>query len=271
MTENESQDNDKGTRNLTNREQEEQDLTVWLDREKKPLPEDISEYVQNARDELKQYEEKKKFYERQRKREIVLGLVDLLEEYGYPKDWLRVIISQELGDFISTSYIEKILAEKYPDEKKKVKEEYTRQLTEIPRNDDKISIELFTTGESIVDDNHDSRSVTSYDTSQTSTEVSEFKTDLEIQAEKGAQEIVKKLQKRVRDLETRCYQLDQLAQEGSVWKEKFILIQQEFASFKNKIINGTAQIEFGSEFLPVQIEYNLRTNQFSGRLRRSVE
>jgi hypothetical protein len=147
----------------------------------------------------------------------------------------------------------KILVEKYPDEKKKVKEEYTRQLTEIPRNDDKISIELFTTGESIVDDNHDSRSVTSYDTSQTSTEVSEFKTDLEIQAEKGAQEIV------------------QLAQEGSVWKEKFILIQQEFASFKNKIINGTAQIEFGSEFLPVQIEYNLRTNQFSGRLRRSVE
>jgi len=45
----------------------------------------ISEYVQKARDELKQYEEQKKFYEKRRKREIILELVDLLEEHDYPK------------------------------------------------------------------------------------------------------------------------------------------------------------------------------------------
>ena len=94
MKHDESQDEGDGNKNLSDREQ---DLTDRLDRKKNPLPENISEYVQKARDELKRYEEQKKFYEKRRKKEIVLGLVDLLEEHDYPKEWLRLIISRELG------------------------------------------------------------------------------------------------------------------------------------------------------------------------------
>ena len=218
----ESQDEGDRTKNLSDRER---DLTDRLDREKNPLPENISEYVQKARDELKRYEEQKKFYEKRRKKEIVLGLVDLLEEHDYPKEWLRLIISQELGDYISTSYIEKIVAEKYPDEKKKVKEECTGQLTEIPQNDDKIPIEVSTTGENILGvDERDPGNTTpcSYMTIDTSTKETpkEFKTDLERQAEEGTREIVRTLQTQVRGLQAKCYQLDQLAKEGSMWKAK---------------------------------------------------
>ena len=101
-------------------------------------------------------------------------------------------------------------------------------------------------------------------------EVPELKTDLERQAKEGAREIVKKLQEKVRDLETKCYQLDQLGHEGSMWKEMYTQLQQECSSFKNKIIKGTAQIEFGSEFIPVNIEYSFKTNQFSAKIRQEV-
>ena len=49
--------------------------------EQKPLPENISEYIQKARDELKEYEEHKKFYETRRKKEIILEFSALLEKY----------------------------------------------------------------------------------------------------------------------------------------------------------------------------------------------
>ena len=275
MKHDESEDEGDGNKNLSDREKNLADL---LDRKKNPLPENISEYVQKARDELKQYEEQKEYFEKRRKREIVLELIDLLEQYAYPKEWLRLIIAQELGDYISTSYIEKILAEKYPDkEKKKVKEQSTRQLTEIPQNDDMIPIEVSTTGESLVyDDNDEPGSTEPYDKHQLSQgcvpgEVpTGFKTDLERQTEEGRREIFRTLQKQVNDLQTKCYQLDQLVKEGLVWKEKYNQLHQEFSPYRNKVIKGTAQIEFGSEFLPVKIEYSFNTNQFSARIPEEV-
>jgi len=211
------QDDDDGkasNRNLNDHQQHDR-----LDKENNPLPENISEYIQKARDELKQYEEQKKFYEKRRKREIVLELVDLLEEHDYPREWLRLIIAQELGDYISTSYIEKILSERYPDEKKKIKEQSIRQITEIPQNDGKIPIEVSVTGESIGDDDHlDNTIPNSYDTDHKSSEEArtEFKTDLELQAEEGTRDIVRTLQKQVSELQTKCYLLDQQAQERSM-------------------------------------------------------
>jgi hypothetical protein len=142
MTQDESQDVEERNRNLSGQQH---DQTNLFDRERNPLSENIVEYIQKVRNELEQYEEHKKFFEKKRKREIILELIDLLKEYDYPKDWLRVIISQELGDYISTSYIEKILAEKYPEDKKNVKEQSTRQITEIPQIDGKIPIGVSTT------------------------------------------------------------------------------------------------------------------------------
>ena len=55
----------------------------------------------------------------------------------------------KLGDYISTRYIEKILAEKYPD-KKEDKEQSTSQIANNTQNDNKIPIEVSSTGESIV-------------------------------------------------------------------------------------------------------------------------
>src|SRR5919106_3951757 len=151
-----------------NLEQERGSEPMQFEREKIPLPENIAEYIQKVRDELKGYEENKKFYEKIRKKEIVLQLIDLLEEHEYPKEWLRIIIAQELEDYISTSYIEKILAERYPDEEKKVKKQSTTQITEIPRNDDKIPMELSTTGEIIVDNDGNHGNDNPYDTSRAS-------------------------------------------------------------------------------------------------------
>jgi predicted RND superfamily exporter protein len=139
----------KETNALSSSEQDQGSKLEQFTKEKKPLPENVIEYIKKVRDELKQYEEKIEFYEKTRKKEIVLQLIDLLEEYEYPKEWLRLIIAQELGEYISTSYIEKILAEKYPDEKK-VKKQATSQIEEIPQNDDKIPVEVSSTGESIV-------------------------------------------------------------------------------------------------------------------------
>lgn len=253
----------------------EQGITDRLDRENNPLPEDISEYVQKVRDELKQYEEQKKYFEKQRKKEIVLELVNLLEKHKYPKEWLRLIIAQELGDYISTSYIEKTLAEKYPnEEKKKVEEESTRQLTEIPQDDDKIPIEVSTTGEGIGDvdkDDYGNVSPCSYHTTNQMSEVqTKSESELKQQIEEGKEEIVRALQKQVDDLQARCYQLNQLAQEKPMWQNKYKQLQQEFDTYRKKTIKGTAQIEFGPEFIPVKIEYNFTTDQFSAKIPQEV-
>jgi hypothetical protein len=239
---------------------------------KKPLPENVTEYIQKVRDELKRYEENKKFYEKKRKKEIVLQLIDLLEEYEYPNEWLRLIIAQELGDYISTSYIEKILAEKRPDEEKKLKKQSTSQIAEIPQNDDKIPIEVSSTVESIVINNngdHDYNDPYLGEAGDISSDVStEIKTDIERQIEQGTGDIAKAkvLQTQINELQIKCSQLKELANESLMWKEKYTQLQQEFTTYRNKIIRGTAQIEFGSEFLPVKIEYNFKTNQFSARI-----
>jgi hypothetical protein len=253
----------------------EQGITDRLHRENNPLPEDVSEYVQKVRDELKQYEEQKKYFEKRRKKEIILELVDLLEKHKYPKEWLRLIMAQELGDYISTSYIEKILAEKYPnEEEKKVGEESTRQLPEIPRNDDKIPIEVSTTGESIGDvdkDDYGNVNPCSYHITNKMSEVqTKSESELNQQIEECKEEIVRALQKQVDDLQARCYQLNQLAQEKPMWQNKYKQLQQEFDTYRKKTIKGTAQIEFGSEFIPVNIEYSFKTNQFSAKIRQEI-
>ena len=131
---------------------EEKDQTNQLEKVGKPLPQDIVEFIQKARDNLKVYEEYKSFYEKKRKREMILELVDLLVKYDYPKGLFRLIVARELGDYISTRYIEIVLAEKYPNEKKKVKKQSTSQIAKISQIDDKNPIELSNSGESIVDD-----------------------------------------------------------------------------------------------------------------------
>ena len=52
----------------SNPEQEQGSKPEQFAGEQKPLPENISEYIQKARDELKEYEEHKKFYETRRKK-----------------------------------------------------------------------------------------------------------------------------------------------------------------------------------------------------------
>lgn len=259
----------KGAKNSSDTKK---DQTKQLKKEVKPLPLNITEYIQEARDELKVYEEYKRFYEKQHKREIILGLADLLEKYDYPKELFRYIIARELGDYISTRYIEIVLAGKYPNEKKKVEKQSTSQIANISQIDDKIPIELSTTGESIVNDVKDElRNPKLYNTDHTTAKVStEPRTELVQQAEDGAQEIVKKLQEKVKRLEAKCYQSDQLAQERLMWEKKYNQLHQEYDTLKNKIIKGTAQIEFGSEFIPIKIEYNFGTNQFSARFPNEV-
>ena len=58
-----------------------------------------------------------------------------------------------------------------------------------------------------------------------------------------------------------------------MWKEKFIQLEQELKKSKSnemKIIKGKTEIEFGSEFLPLTVEYNSQTNQFSARIPHEV-
>ena len=55
-----------------------------------------------------------------------------------------------------------------------------------------------------------------------------------------------------------------------MWEEKCVHLQQELNSYKNKIIKGNTQIEFGSEFIPVKIMYNSTTNQFSANIPQEV-
>ena len=191
------------------------------------------------------------------KERIILELVDLLVKYDYPKGLFRLIVARELGDYISTRYIEIVLAEKYPNEKKKVKKQSTSQIAKISQIDDKIPIELSNSGESIVNDDYDNehRNPNLYNADHLSTEVSaQSRTELERQAEEGVQEIVKKLQEKVKGLETKCYHLNQLAQERTLWERKYNELHQEFDTYRKKAIKGTAQIEFGPEFIPVKIE-----------------
>jgi hypothetical protein len=266
----------KETNALSSSEQDQGSKLEQFTKEKKPLPENVIEYIKKVRDELKQYEEKIEFYEKTRKKEIVLQLIDLLEEYEYPKEWLRLIIAQELGEYISTSYIEKILAEKYPDEKK-VKKQATSQIEEIPQNDDKIPVEVSSTGESIViSDEHDPDNKDPYlhEAGNMSSDVpTEIKTDIQRQAEQGTGDIGKVLQTQVRDLQTKCSRFEELANEGLMWKEKYIRLQKELRNSKSnemKIIKGKTEIEFGPEFLPLTVEYNPQTNQFSARIPQEV-
>jgi uncharacterized protein YejL (UPF0352 family) len=118
LIDNDKANNTVGENNaLSNREQEQGSKPEQITMEKETLPENVTEYIQKVRDELKKYEENKKFYETKRKKEIILDLAALLEKHQYPKDLLRSILARELGDYISTRYIEKILAEKYPNDK----------------------------------------------------------------------------------------------------------------------------------------------------------
>ncbi|MGH9979541.1 MAG: hypothetical protein ACRD8Z_27435 [Nitrososphaeraceae archaeon] len=243
--------------------------------EKKPLPENISEYIQKARDELKEYEEHKKFYETRRKKEIILDLATLLEEHRYPKDLLRSILARELGDYISTRYIEKILAEKYPNDNE-VKEQSTSQIANNSRNDNKIPIEVSSTGESIVISDKGDPDNTSPYLHKVHDSNSEIPTDIDVdieQVEKGTGNIVRVLQTQVRDLQTKCSRFEELANESLMWKEKYTRSQQELKKSKSnetKIIKGRTEIGFGSEFLPLTIEYNPQTNQFSAWIPQEV-
>jgi hypothetical protein len=258
-----------------NLEQERGSKPLQFEREKRPLPENVTEYIQKARDELKEYEENKNFYETRRKKEIILNLATLLEEHRYPKDLLRSILARELGDYISTRYIEKILAEKYPNNKEN-EEQSTSQIANNSQNNNKIPIEVSSTGESIVigdkgePDNanpylHKERDINS--------EVpAEIEASVE-QVEQGTEDIVRVLQTQVRDLQTKCSHFEELANESLMWKENAIQLQQELKESKSNemtVIKGKTEIEFGSELLPLTVEYNPQTNQFSAWLPQEV-
>jgi uncharacterized protein YejL (UPF0352 family) len=258
-------------------EQEKESKSDQFEREKKPLPENISEYIQKARDELKEYEEHKKFYETRRKKEIIIDLAALLEKHRYPKDLLRSILARELGDYISTRYIEKILAEKYQNEKES-KEQSTSQIANNTLNDNKIPIEVSSTGESIViDDKVDPANISSClheGTGDNNLEIpAELGANINRQSKQGTEDIVRVLQTQVRDLQTKSSQFEELANEGLMWKEKFIRLQKELKKSKSnemKIIKGKTEIELGPELLPLTVEYNPQTNQFSALIPQEV-
>lgn len=261
----------KENNNPRHLEQEEDSELMQIERAKNPLPENVTEYIQKVRDELQGYEEHKKFYETRRKKEIILGLATLLQQHRYPKDLLRSILARELGDYISTRYIEKILAEKYPNEEE-VKEESTSQIANNSRNDNKIPIEVSSTGESIIIDEKGQPTNNEpylHEADDASSDVpKDIKTELEQQTEQDIGENVKVLQTQVRDLQTKCSRYEELANEGLMWKEKYIRLQKELRNSKSnemKIIRGKTEIEFGSELLPLTIEYNPQTNQFSAQ------
>lgn len=263
-----------------NPEQERGSKPLQFEREKRPLPENVTEYIQKARDELKEYEEHKKFYETRRKKEIILDLATLLEEHRYPKDLLRSILARELGDYISTRYIEKILAEKYPNENE-VKGQSTSQIANSSRNDNKIPIEVSSTGESIViSDKGEPDNTNPYLHKERDID-SEVPAEIEAsmeQVEQGTEDIsteniVRVLQTQIRDLQTKCSHFEDLANESLMWKERAIQLQREVKKSKSngmKIIKGKTEIEFGSELLALAVEYNPQTNQFSAWIPQEV-
>jgi hypothetical protein len=259
----------------SNPKQEERSEPRQFELGKEPLPENISEYIQKARDELKEYEEHKKFYETRRKKEIILDLATLLEEHRYSKDLLRSILARELGDYISTRYIETILAEKYPHDKENG-EQSTSQIANSSRNDNKIPIEVSSTGESIVIGDKgepDNANPYLYKERDINSEVpAESEASVE-QVEQRTEDIVRVLQTQVRDLQTKCSHFEVLANESLLWKEKAIQLQQELKESKSNemtVIKGKTEIEFGSELLPLTVEYNPQTNQFSAWIPQEV-
>jgi hypothetical protein len=101
----------------------------------------------------------------------------------------------------------------------------------------------------------------------------EIKTDIELQVEQDSGDIVRILQTQARDLQTKCSRFEELANESLMWKEKYIQLQKELRNSKSNkmnIIKGKTEIEFGSEFLPLTVEYNPQTNQFSARIPHEV-
>ncbi len=100
-----------------------------------------------------------------------------------------------------------------------------------------------------------------------------FKKDLAPQVEVDRQRI-RVLEKQVNDLEDdlrhKHSQLDQLNKENVMSEKRCTQLQCALDSYKSKIIKGTTQIEFGSELLPVKIEYNFTTCQFSARIPEEV-
>ena len=254
------------------REQEQESKPEQLERERKPLPKDVTEYIQKVRDELKKYEGNKKFYETKRKKEIILELAALLEKYRYPKALLRSILAREVGDYISTRYIEKILADKFPNDKE-VKEQSNSQVANNTRNDNKIPIEVSSTGESIVINNKDNLDNTNPYLQKANEINSEVPTQIEAnieQVEQGTGDLVRILQTQVRDLLSKCSQFEELANESLMWKEKFQKELRNSKSNEMNIIKGKTEIEFGSEILPLTVEYNPQMNQFSARIPHEV-
>jgi isopenicillin N synthase-like dioxygenase len=84
---------------------------------------------------------------------------------------------------------------------------------------------------------------------------------------------VRILETKVRDLQSKCSRFEELANETLMWKEKAIQLQQELEKSQSnemKIRKGKIDIEFGPEFLPLTIEYNPQTNQFSARIPQEV-
>lgn len=59
-------------------------------------------------------------------------------------------------------------------------------------------------------------------------------------------------------------------EKGTPWENKYNQLHQEFDTLRNNVIKGNAQIEIGSELIPVKIEYNFRTNQFSAKIAQEV-
>jgi hypothetical protein len=219
-----------------------------------------------VRDELKEYEENKKFYEKKLKKEIVLQLIDLLEEYEYPKEWLRLIIARELGDYISTSYIEKIIAEKYPDDEKEIKEQSTSQTEEIPQNDDKIPVEVSSTGESVIIGgigDPDKKDPYLHEGSNVSSYVpGDIKSDITLQVEQGREDIVRALQAQVKDLQTKCSQFEKLANESLMWKEKAIQLQQGIKESKPTKIREELRSNSVLNFCHLQLNITLERISF---------
>jgi hypothetical protein len=77
----------------------------------------------------------------------------------------------------------------------------------------------------------------------------------------------------VRDLQAKCSQFEELANESLMWKEKYIRLLKELRNSKSNemnIIKGKTEIEFGSEILPITVEYNPQTDQFSARIPHEV-
>jgi hypothetical protein len=100
-----------------------------------------------------------------------------------------------------------------------------------------------------------------------------FKTDLEPLAQ-VSRETIRVLEKHVNDLggdlRIKCFQLEQLAKESAMRDKRCIQLQRTLDSYSNKIIKGTAQVEFGTEFLPVNIEYSFKTDQISATIPQEV-